>query len=165
MKPASAYIERRKRLEQDRVDLSFQTLTAIRKGQEQAVERARNQMLQIAAELGISDPNPEGYPYVGKPEGADGEYPPQGRFTQYNLAKEAYQQQLKTLRAMIDELEKARVTGLMPRKPATVHEHAVEPATYSSPRLKFWLAAALAGAVLGGLLLAAGLWLRRRPSA
>jgi len=50
-----AYIERRKLIESDRVQLAFQTLTHTRKGQEQEVERARNKMLEIVQELGIVD--------------------------------------------------------------------------------------------------------------
>ena len=52
---ADAYVARRKLIENERVQLAFQTLSHTRKGQEQEVERARNKMLELVQELGIVD--------------------------------------------------------------------------------------------------------------
>ena len=54
---AEAYIARRKQIENERVQLAFQTLSHTRKGQEQEVERARNKMLELVQDLGIVDLN------------------------------------------------------------------------------------------------------------
>lgn len=52
---AEAYINRRKEMEKERVQLAFETLSHTRKAQEQEVERARNEMHQAVEELGLTD--------------------------------------------------------------------------------------------------------------
>lgn len=274
---ANAYIERRNKIEQDRVDLAFQTLTATRKGQEQAVERARNHMLEIVQQEQIVDLD-LGVPWMRSSEtngGANSLYQsaqhmslqkkseisdykaqlksiedkegdalisaaallglvdqklntvyiqynqdqtqlsemkqlgvgpnhPQmqallarletqktqlenevkllrnnlkervkmtedalvtaqeitdeqkqlsindrGKYTKYQMAKDNYAMQKDVLNSMIEQQEKARVVGLMPRKPAQIHEHATEAVTYSKPNAKLQL---VLGAVLGLLM-------------
>jgi len=54
---AEAYIARRKQIENERVQLAFQTLSHTRKAQEQEVERARTRMLGLVEDLGIVDLN------------------------------------------------------------------------------------------------------------
>jgi capsular polysaccharide biosynthesis protein len=52
---ANAYIERRKRLERERIDLVLVTLTQARKGQEMIVEKSRAKMIEMVQALGIVD--------------------------------------------------------------------------------------------------------------
>lgn len=52
---AEAYINRRKEIESERVNMGFQTLSYTLKGQAQEVDRARNKMLELVQDLGIVD--------------------------------------------------------------------------------------------------------------
>lgn len=72
-----------------------------------------------------------------------------GKYTKYQMAKDNYAMQKDVLNSMIEQQEKARVVGLMPRKPAQIHEHATEAVTYSKPNAKLQL---VLGAVLGLLM-------------
>jgi len=71
------------------------------------------------------------------------------KFAQYQQAKDSYGMAQEILSKMIDEQERARVVGLMPRKPATIHEKASVPTRYKKPNAILNLSL---GAVLGLLL-------------
>jgi hypothetical protein len=106
-----SYIDRRKKLESQRINLAWATLTQSRKGQEMVVERARAKMIEQAQQLGITEQN------VTTQE--------QGRYARYYQAKDDYALQQEILQSMVAEQEKARLVNLMPRSPATIHQHAV----------------------------------------
>ena len=70
-------------------------------------------------------------------------------YAKYHQAKDDYALQQEILQSMVAEQEKARLVNLMPRSPATFHEHATEAFHYSKPNAKLQLGL---GAVLGLIL-------------
>jgi succinoglycan biosynthesis transport protein ExoP len=91
---ANAYIERRKKLEQERVDLALVSLTQSRKGQELLVEKARSKMLELVEQLQIVDLNPTGF--GGMRSGTEGD------MSKDSIYQNAMQMELQTKKDMSD---------------------------------------------------------------
>jgi hypothetical protein len=151
---ANAYIERRKKLDQQRVDLVHVTLFQSRKGQELVVEKARTKMIEFVQQLGISDPAPEGSLY---PTHLGGDPVDPAHAVLYTKARADYQLQSKILGDMVSAQEDARLTNLMPRWPATFHEHAAVPPERSILNFPVWWSIAGGSGGVGSLLLVLGL--------
>ena len=79
----------------------------------------------------------------------------------YSKAKADYQLQHKILGDMVSAQEDARLTNLMPRWPATFHEHAAVPPERSILNFPVWWSIAGGSGGVGALLLVLGL--RRKP--
>ncbi|MFN0125710.1 MAG: hypothetical protein ACKV19_03365 [Verrucomicrobiales bacterium] len=116
---AEAYIHRRKEIEKERVQLAFETLSHTRQAQEQEVERARSEMLEVAKELGITDLEAFTRDSYRRGTEADGALDA-AKFARYQQARDQYSMAQEIYKRMVDEQERARVVNLMPRQPVTV---------------------------------------------